>query len=233
MLRILVMLTAIMIGNTAAAGAWSREKGEWFIAFGGNLWLSDGAQLPVHYDPTLYAEFGLTDRITVGLDSHLADAGRIASDFIFFNIPVGDLEAQNRFAVGVGFGLRRSRHTPANLATANFDYLRSEQMLRGTVSWGRGYEKGWYAIDASATYAVSENAWRPKADATWGRHWSDHWTTTLQLQTGQGFTDDYYAKVSPTVIYHWNDYISISAGAVQGLTGDKGGGLKLETWLKF
>ncbi|SEV92363.1 hypothetical protein SAMN04488515_0249 [Cognatiyoonia koreensis] len=233
MFRILVILIALLAGQPALSGAWAREKGEWFIAFGGNFWLSDGSELPVHYDPTLYAEFGLTDRITVGLDSHLADAGRIASDFIFFTVPVGDLEAQNRFAVGVGFGLRRTLHTPTNLATADFSYLRTEELLRGSVSWGRGYESGWYAVDASATLAVSENKWRPKADLTWGRHWNDHWTTTVQLQTGQGFTDDYYAKISPSVIYHWNDYFSISVGAVQGLTGDKGAGMKLETWITF
>ena len=64
-------------GHAAVSGAWMRDKGSLFIAAGGNFWLSDGSQLPVHYDPTLYAEFGLTERLTLGLDLYTADKGQM------------------------------------------------------------------------------------------------------------------------------------------------------------
>lgn len=233
MLRAIFLFIAFAAGSGANAGAWPREQGAWFVAFGGNFLLSDGSELPVHYDPTLFVEYGLTERITIGLESHLADTGRIASDLVSFTIPIGDLTAADRFSVGVGFGLRRTQFRPSDLTTADFDYLRNDELMRASLSWGRGIEQGWLAVDASATYAIGEDKWRPKADATWGRHWNDTWTTTLQLQMGQGFSNDYYAKISPTAIYHFNDTYSASLGAVQGLTGDRGAGLKLEVWASF
>ncbi|MBU2358510.1 MAG: hypothetical protein KKB02_06205, partial [Alphaproteobacteria bacterium] len=78
-----------------------------------------------------------------------------------------------------------------------------------------------------------DTIWRPKADFTWGRSWSDRWTTTLQLQTRQRYYDDYYAKFSPTAIFSLSDRFKINLGAVKALTGDGGSAMKLETWLTF
>ena len=50
---------------------------------------------------------------------------------------------------------------------------------------------------------------------------------------GQGFTDDYYAKIAPSIVYEWSDKMNFQLGLVQGLTGDKGAGLKFETWLTY
>ncbi len=60
MLTRLTLVFSLCFASLATAGAWPREKGTLFIAAGGNFLLSDGAQLPVHYDPTVYAEYGLT-----------------------------------------------------------------------------------------------------------------------------------------------------------------------------
>ena len=76
MLTRLTLVFSLCFASLATAGAWPREKGTLFIAAGGNFLLSDGAQLPVHYDPTVYAEYGLTDRVTIGLDLYTADAGQ-------------------------------------------------------------------------------------------------------------------------------------------------------------
>ena len=219
-------LTACLIAlaawpAVAQAGAWAREKGELFIAAGGNFLLSEGAQLPVYYDPTLYAEYGLSDRVTLGFDLHTADRGSIATAFGFASVPVGDVTGPTRVAVQLAYGLRATDGNPV------------ENLLRGGVSLGRGLSNGWLALDASATIGTIDTTWRPKVDATWGRNWSDRWTTTLQLQTGQGFTDDIYAKISPTVIWTVRPGMKVALGAVQGLTGDRGSALKLETWLTF
>lgn len=221
-MRLLVLICAgVMLAQAASAGAWAREKGELFIAAGGNFLLSDGAQLPVHYDPTLYAEYGLTDRITIGMDIHTADRGQIFSGFVFANVPIGAIDGPNRYSANVAYGYRTDAVRP------------DEVLLRGGLSWGRGLSKGWLAVDATATFGTADSTFRPKMDATWGHNWNDRWTTSLQLQTGQGFTNDYYAKISPTVIWKMRDDVRISLGAVQALTGDGGAGLKLETWLTF
>lgn len=205
----------------AQAGAWTRAEGELFIAAGGNFLLSEGAQLPVHYDPTLYAEYGMSERVTLGLDLHTADAGRIGSLFLFASFPIGDLKAQNKFAASLALGVRADA------------FREPETLMRGGISWGRGIENGWLAIDATATFGTLDNTFRPKVDATWGYNWTDKWTTTVQLQTGQGFTNDYYAKIAPSLVYDLRENIKVHLGAVHALTGDRGSALKFETWLTF
>ena len=221
-MRILSSLVLLMAtAPPVHGGAWPRDKGTLFIAAGGNFLLSEGAELPVYYDPTVYAEYGLTDRVTLGLDLYTADKGRIASAFAFAAVPVGPLDARNRAMVSLGYGYRLNADTS------------TEALMRLGLSLGRGLETGWLAADLSATIGTVDTTWRPKADLTWGRAWTPHWTTALQLQTGQGFFDDFYAKYSPSVIYTVNDRIKVSIGAVKALTGDGGGALKAETWLTF
>lgn len=217
----IVFLWLILAGQMAFAGAWAREKGQVFIASGGNFLLSDGAELPVHYDPTIYAEYGLTELVTVGLDYHTADKGRINTGFIFARFPLGDTTGRDRFAASFAFGARVDPLNPV------------EQLLRGSLSWGRGLESGWLAVDASATYGTLDTMFRPKVDFTWGYNITDRWTGSLQLQTGQGFDDDYYAKINPSLSFGINDTYRVSAGIVKGLTGDEGGALKLDLWTTF
>lgn len=218
---VLITLLFSCTSPVVQAGAWAREKGTLFIAAGGNFLLSDGAQLPVHYDPTLYAEYGASDRATLGLDLHTADAGRTGALFLFASFPIGDDKAQQKFAASLALGAR-------------VDAVNGpEALLRGGLSWGRGIKNGWLAIDASATFGTIDTTFRPKLDATWGHLWSDRWKFTTQLQTGQGFTDDYYAKIAPSIIFSYKENIDFHLGAVHALTGDHGSAMKFETWLTF
>ncbi len=218
-------MTALLIWfschTSAVAGAWPREEGQFFISAGGNFLLSDGARLPVHYDPTLYVEYGWDGHITLGADVHTADVGRIIAGFVFVNVPIGDPDADNKFAAQLGLGTRLQMGQP------------TEYQIRAGASWGRGLTNGWLAADAYTTIGTRDRTLRPKLDLTWGHHWSESWTTSLQLQSGQGSSGDYYVKIVPSVIYSLRPDIQIQVGAVQALTGDKGAGLKVETWFRF
>lgn len=218
---IIIFLWLISVASLAGAGAWSRNSGQLFITAGGNFLLSSGAQLPVHYDPTLYAEYGFSERLTLGMDLHTADAGRIGSVFFFASFPIGDLKSQQKFAASLSLGARAN-------ATAQ-----TEGLIRGGLSWGTGLDNGWLSVDASATYGTDDRTFRPKVDATFGYRWTDKWTTTMQLQTGQGFANDYYAKIAPSVTYNLRENIKLHLGAVHALSGDRGSALKFETWLTF
>lgn len=218
---IVTIFYIITAAGPAFAGAWAREKGQTFIASGGNFLLSDGAQLPVHYDPTLYAEYGLSPLITVGLDYHTADQGRIDTGFIFVRFPLGETTGRDQLAASLAFGARIDEFSPL------------EKLVRGGVSWGRGLERGWLSVDYTATYGNIDQVFRSKADFTWGYKFNDRWTSSLQLQTGEGFTDDVYAKISPAIIFRANDTYSISVGAVQAVTGDRGSALKLDLWSTY
>lgn len=220
-MRFVVIVLCLFAASPAFAGAWAREKGQLFVASGGNLLLSDGAQLPVHYDPTIYLEYGLSELLTVGVDYHTADQGRINTGFVFARFPLGDPTATNKLAASLAFGARVDEFSPV------------ENLVRGGISWGRGLERGWLSIDYSATYGDIDQVFRSKADFTWGHNFSDRWTTVLQLQTGEGFDDDLYAKVSPTILFAFNDRYRVGVGAVQALTGDKGSALKVDFWTTY
>lgn len=217
----IISFFVLFCANPVFAGAWAREKGQFFTASGGNFLLSDGAQLPVHYDPTFYLEYGLSDLLTVGLDYHTADQGRIDTGFIFARFPLGDTTQRDKIAVSLAYGARVDEFNPM------------EMLMRGGLSWGRGLDSGWLAIDYTATYGDIDKVFRSKADFTWGYNLNDRWTTTLQLQTGEGFNDDVYAKISPSVLFTVNDTYRVALGAVQGLTGDRGSALKVDLWTTF
>ncbi|MBS1304035.1 hypothetical protein [Loktanella sp. SALINAS62] len=219
--RCLVVSWLLCICNAVAAGPWARQQDQTFIAIGGNFLLSEGAELPVHYDPTLYVEYGLRPELTLGFDFHSANKGDILSGFTFARIPLGDPENALKTAAALGVGFRRNSDTTEEL------------LIRPGFSLGQSLPSGWLAFDGTVTYGAIDSKWRPKADFTWGQSWSPRWTTTFQVQTGMGFSDDHYAKVSPTMIYTANDRFKINFGAVRGLTGDKGSALKLETWITY
>jgi len=221
-MRLLVAVICLLVAPQAVfAGAWAREEGQLFLSTGGNFLLSDGAQLPVHYDPTVYLEYGLTDVLTIGVDYHTADQGRINTGLVFARFPLGETTGPTRFAASIGYGARVVEFNPR------------ENLLQGVLFWGRGYHAGWFAIDYTATRGDITEMFRSKTDFTWGHHLSDRWTTTLQLQTGEGFSGDFYAKINPAVIWTINENHRVSLGAVQALTGDEGSALKLNIWSTF
>ncbi|WP_341366940.1 hypothetical protein [Yoonia sp. BS5-3] len=220
-MRFFIVFICLIAAQPAHAGAWAREKGQLFIASGGNLLLSDGAELPVHYDPTLYVEYGLSHLMTVGIDYHTADQGRIDTGFAFARFPLGDTTRRDKVAASFALGARVDEYNPM------------ERLMRGGLSWGRGLDRGWLAVDYTATYGDIDQVFRSKADFTWGHNLTDRWTTTLQLQTGEGFDDDIYAKISPSILFTINDRYRVGVGAVQALTGDRGSALKFDIWTTY
>ena len=205
----------------AHSGAWPRDEGRYFIAAGDNFLLSDGAQLPVHYDPTIYLEYGLSDEITLGVDMHLADAGRIGTAFFFISTPLSAKHSQQKVSANLAFGIRSN------------GLSETETLMRAGLSWGMGFDNGWLAVDGYATLSNADDKLRPKLDLTGGYRWSDTVELSVQLQTGQGTTDDFYAKLVPSISYQLNETIGLHLGAAQALTGDRGAGLKFETRLTF
>ncbi len=207
--------------TAAHAGAWAREKGQVFLAAATNLWISDAGDDGLYYDPTFYAEYGLTDRITLGLDYFSTARNSVHTGMIFAQFPLGDVTGPDRFAASFAIGAR----TDFEL---EFDYLQ-----RGSLSWGRGLDSGWLALDLSATYNRNDQLYRPKADFTWGRNLNDTWTTMLQLQSGETMEDDLFVKLSPAIVYGINDTLRISLSGTGPLKGNAERSIRLGVWQIF
>lgn len=217
----ILSLAGVAGPGAAVAGAWPRDEGEVFLSLGGNLALFGDAVRPVHYDPTVYLEYGLTDRLTLGFDGYTADAGSVGSLFGWARMPLGPTDRNAKWAVSGALGATL-------LASGRYD-----PMLRLGLHWGRGLDDGWLAVDAQAQVGVGALSHQAKIDASWGYGLGRGWTVLMQGQVGYGLQGDLYAKLSPSLVYKVNDAISLRAGLTRALTGDRGGGLTFETWLRF
>ena len=227
LLRMAVLGAALCIGaEDARAGAWPREEGAYFIAIGGNVALSEAAQRPVHYDPTLYVEYGLTGDLTVGLDGYLADAGDAGSGYLFARYPLrfgpfGDPDGPWRLAASVGVG---RTIMPSDEVQGS---------LRAGVHLGYGMESGWIAVDADLVQFIGTGELQGKLAGTWGVDLNARWTAIFEAQVGTGLTGDVYAKVSPSIAWHPNERWTLRIGLAHALTGDRGTGFMVQTWLEF
>ena len=208
-------------GAVAQAGAWPREAGEVFLSFGGNVALFGGATRPVHYDPTLYLEYGLTERLTLGLDGYTADAGRAGSLFGWLRLPWRPGEGDDVWAVSAGLG---------STLLPDGD---QEATTRLGLHWGRGLHSGWLALDAQGQIGVTRLSHQAKLEGTWGARLTPRWTGLMQAQVGYGLSGDIYAKLGGAAVLHATDRIDLRLGLTRALTGDRGGGLTLETWWRF
>ena len=221
MRRLLTVFILLFSPGLLAAGAWPREEGQVFVSFGGNFLLSDGAQLPVHYDPTLYLEYGVSTELTLGLAYHKAAQDRVDAGMIFMRLPFGPNTGADHFAFSLGVGARTDRDTA------------DEALLQGGLHWGRGFDEGWFSVDYTATYGSERRSFQSKADFTWGQDLTSHWTAFFQMQIGEGLGGDFYAKANPAIVYRINERNRLSIGAIKALTGDGGSALKLELWSQF
>ncbi|SLN51487.1 hypothetical protein [Roseisalinus antarcticus] len=222
MRHLALLLALTILASPAAAGAWMRGKGEMFLSFGANIALSDAATRPVHWDPTVYLEYGLAERATVGLDLYIANGDDEETGSVFLRFPVGPTDARTPVAVTLTYGLRHER-----------DPELFEQVARLGLSVGRGLADGWLAADATAIFVIDSDQTEGKLDLTWGHDFNDRWTAVMQMQTGIGTAGDFYAKAAPSALFRVNDRTRVEVGVVQALTGDLGTGFRIATWWEF
>ncbi len=217
----LYMVFLLLQSSTAHASAWMREQGAWFISSAMNIWSSMDTEEQRIFDPTFFAEYGLTSRVTIGVDYFSGALDTRHTAFVFSRFPLGDLDGPDRFSGGFGIGGETDLITPI------------APLLRGTLSWGRGLSRGWAAVDTSATYNRETEIWRPKADFTWGYNLSDNWTVMSQVQTGRGDDQSRYTNFSPSLIYTFNDNLRITLGGTQSLSNEDESTVRLSLWQTF
>ena len=206
----------------ASAGPWVREKGSVFLSFGGNVAISDAAQRPVHWDPTLYLEYGLTEKITVGLDIYIANGAQEETATAFVRFPIRSADTRWPMAMSFAYGMRNDK------ALGVVDTL-----ARAGLSVGRSLPNGWLSADLAGVYALEAERLESKLDLTWGWNFAEDWTSIVQLQSGVGTAGDIYVKVAPSIVYDMTRFNKVEVGLVQALTGDGGAGLRVATWVEF
>jgi len=237
MWRLLTLVFLMGLPTTAASGAWPQEKGALFLAYSSSI--SAGFTTRYETGHSIYTEYGLTRRLTVGFDGYLGPAGKASEAYIFMRIPVGKTNKPARMAMTFALGQK-------NIPNPWGPEVKQTQAKLG-FSWGRGLKKGWLAIDAFAIIAVNKEipTFAPaftghfnshfKADFTWGMKPSERLMLIWQLQTGIPADGENYVKFSPSVVWSIgkSSNTKIEIGLVKGLIGDETKSLKVGFWRSF
>jgi hypothetical protein len=219
-LGIVTAVAALGLPATAAASAWPQEKGSGFASAAVHLSWPQDIRTWQSTDPTrrydaLYFEYGLTDRLTAGLDLGRAISGAIKS-VGFLQLPLTAPDAPLKAAGQLGLGV-----------------IDGAEVVRPGLSLGMGWERGWLAADALVEQPLDGNAFDVKLDMTFGLNLPRDRKLILQLQSGQQAGDPAFLRVAPSVVIPLLGPVSAELGGIWGLVGDDSMGLKLGVWTEF
>ncbi len=233
------VLTGLLLLTSAVAvhaGAWPREKGRTFVSVSqsvstGTLTLL-APTLELSSYTSLYAEYGLTDKLTVGLIAGRGGdigAGRSESDLTSFlafaRYPVWSDDGGHRVAVDLGFG------------TIDDETDGRQQRIRPGVAWGYGFESrwggGWLGIESSLDYRTPTGDTAFKADVTAGIKPDDRYMYIFQVQSGHYPNSEPLVRIAPSVVRKVSKRFHLQLGGFAGALGDDSVGATLSVWASF
>lgn len=232
MVRLLLLIMLIILPELALAGPWPREKRKLFIAASYALGRGDDGVYPA--GNSLYMEYGLTDKMTLGLDSFLGQRDEVSEGYFFGRHPIGKTGGASRLAFSFGLGYKS---IPNPWGTKTKQYL-----TKPGLHWGRGLQKGWLGIDVSVTHVLDSSIYVPNqagtsyfADYTWGLKPRPRLMLINQLQTGKITNGDAFAKFAPSLVWTMtrSNPAKIEIGLIKGLVNDESQQLKLGFWSEF
>ncbi len=214
---LLALMLLPWLASPARAGAWPREKGQVFWMLSGQIEGRDASGLYRQHG-ALYAEYGATDQLTLGIDLG-NDTLRMTKAIGFLRWPLGPPDRPLKFAVELGAG-----------------QVEEENALRPGLSLGRGVvlwnRSGWLALDGRAALLGGRDV-ALESDLTFGLSTSQKSRLILQLQTGRPENGDPYARFAPSVVYEMKPGHQIELGVTTPLTGEGEHGIKLGIWRSF
>lgn len=221
--------------TAARAGAWPRERGEVFLSFGQQASTGAttllGAVTDIRSWSSVYAEYGLTGRLTVGLDAGLGHGRdqRVEAVLGFARLPVWSPGA-HRVAVDLGLG---------TLATTDAG---RQTRVRVGLAWGRGLAGGtrrwmraggWLGMEASAELREPAGEVALKADFTAGLKPGARWMLIGQAQTGYYPDVGGVVRLAPSVVRKLSERSHLQLGATAEVVGAPALGLSGAVWFSF
>jgi hypothetical protein len=222
-----------MQGAPLGAGSWPREAGTGFASL--TQWQGGGGSGGY---TALYAEYGLTPRLTLGLDAGRSVAGHDKS-VLFLRLPILRVLG-GPVAAELGYGT-----------------IAGQAVLRPGLSWGRSLSRprwqGWLSVDTRLEWGMDSKTLDEKTDFTLGLTLLDpqghpaDWTFMLQLQTGvvdigqqlfllqtEGIKPGAsFIRLVPSLTYRLREGLHLELGYVLGLDSRGGQGIKLGLWTQF
>ncbi|MCT4557820.1 MAG: hypothetical protein N4A61_07140 [Pelagimonas sp.] len=220
MRRFIASLLLLACASSVQAGAWPREQGTGFASAAVRpSWSRDASAINLRYPQgnyrTIYIEYGVTDRLMLGLDLGRSVSGGTKT-VGFLQIP-----------------LKSGGPGPAMSLQLGFGEISDTLVARPGFAIGWGIDDGWVSLDGIVEYQIEARQADLKLDATYGRNLRNNRSLILQLQTGKQEGDPYFARFAPSLVSPVGKHVKIETGGAVGLTGDNSIGLKFGIWSEF
>ncbi|MBV1925866.1 MAG: hypothetical protein KUG62_01835 [Rhodobacteraceae bacterium] len=223
---ILACLFCLTASQPALAGAWLRDKGKGFFAYSSTLYVTPQIYpaLPlVEYDISIYADYGLTSWLTMGIDVfEQPDFG--GHTLLFMRLPISASERPSKFAFELAIG---GHHQNDNW----------NPMYRAGLSWGYGFNNwfgpGWMAVDTAVEYIDGHSKPLLKVDAALGLSSPNRIRPMLQVETAVAQDLPLIWKLTPSLMIPGKGKSTWVIGVQQRSFGTPRTGLKLALWRKF
>ncbi|MFV0360732.1 hypothetical protein [Tropicimonas sp.] len=222
-----------------ASSAWPRGKGKVFASVSWSTWgdiigYTEAIQEPWIDEPPIleqteeisfFGEFGLSDRVTVGIDNHRRADSDIGETILFLRTNLGALDWPDKFSLQIGAGPSR-------------DWQETEQTAyRVGFGWGRGFDTrwggAWTDIDAKYTALPETDTNFYKLDATIGLNTTDKAMWYLQVQSGAVDDNPAFVRLVPTYVRRIGYGMSLESALLWGVENDEAQGVKFSAWFEF
>lgn len=182
-----ILAACANLGQSVEAGAWLREQGTGFAS------LSFGATQADEVTAALYLEYGLNEKMTIGVDiSAFNSSEDVRNGFgaLFLRRSIGPTDRPSKFAYEVGLG-------------ALYEEEEVLPAVKTAVSWGRGFQlgqrNGWVNVDAGYIYEPQLMNHTAKLDATAGLDLGEITTGILEINLSHKDSDSFGA-IEPSLL---------------------------------
>ncbi len=228
MIRCAVACLLLLLAATGPAdcGAWARGAGKTFTSLKGAV-PSDERSVEAA-TLSLYGEYGLTSRLTLGSKYDRLDPVQGAAElFVRWNAARPDAPLQMAAELGVGLTLDYSRRVPVEWT--------DRTLLIAAVHAGRGFAtrfgNGWVDIRLGGRFPLNEDPARGKFNALAGIDLT-RLLAMIELRSDFG-RNDVYATIGPAAALKLGDRLHLTAGIQFDAAGSEAPHIEIGTWFAF
>ena len=221
--RMLVAVTICLVAaQPAGAGAWLRGEGQSFLAVSTIGRSTDGRTLS-ETETALYAEHGLTPRLTLGADIN-DRYGLSGHALLFARLPLGPTDRASKWALELGTGGHHQQGHWGSLYKATLAYGYSFETARGF---------GWLGIETALEMRSGLDSPVHKLDATLGLPLRPGLQALLQVETSYVSGQRFAYAITPGVILGRHGTRRWHLGIEHRRADRRSTGVKLALWLDF
>ena len=228
-------LILVLLAQAAAAGPWPRAEDAVFVALSTERDRDDNSY------SSLYAEYGLGPRSTLGFELGHTDVGETTA-MLWYQKSLDGGQGPYRLSYSMGFGAIRRDGEILPLSQA-------------ALMLGRGFsgpwDGGWMTVEArvkvagkteeitvrkgltQVEYAYLTPEIVGKLDLTVGIRPRPAWALVNQLRLETRKDSDFQAKLASSVVYDIPGPARLEMGVVGPLAGPSEPAIKIGTWLEF